>query len=259
MLRFESMDAKDEKLQIPERRNDPVERDRLIMEYAPLVKRIAFRIVSRLPDTIRVEDLISIGTLGLIDAIEKYNPEKGKGFRAYAELRIKGAILDELRGYDILSRSNRRWSNRILEITKELEQELGRRPFDEEVAEKLEISMEEFHTLRNQTRTLVFLDIEDADYRIAGEASDAERRGINHGEFEPFAKLADKALKERLAAAIEKLPEKLRLVLSLYYYSELNYKEIGKVLSLSESRISQLHTKAIVKLRKILAAQETMI
>jgi len=237
------------------RRENPRERDKLIIEHAPLVKRIAYRIVSRLPDTIHVEDLISIGTLGLIDAVEKYNPEKGKSFKAYAELRIKGAILDELRGYDNLSRANRRRANQLNMAVQELEQKLGRTPNDEEVAENLDLDISELHMVRNNTRTVVFLDIDDIGYLTeAKDSSGVEANitgGSNYGEFGPFRALADKNLKDRLKEAIEKLPEKLKLVLSLYYFNELNYKEIGQVLSLSESRISQLHTKAVLKLRKI--------
>lgn len=245
------------------RRQDPRERDKLIIEHASLVKRIAYRIVSRLPDTIHVEDLISIGTLGLIDAVEKYNPEKGKGFRAYAELRIKGAILDELRGYDNLSRANRRRANQLGIVVQELEQKLGRNPTDEEIADDLGIDISELHMVKNQTRTVVFLDIDDVSYLTeAGDTSGVESNitgGSNYGEFGPFRALADKNLKARLADAIEKLPEKLKLVLSLYYFNELNYKEIGQVLELSESRISQLHTKAVLKLRKIFQNTELNI
>jgi RNA polymerase sigma factor for flagellar operon FliA len=246
---------KAEMLRIVERRNDPMERDKLIIEYAPLVKRIAYRIVSRLPDSIQVEDLTSIGTLGLIDAVEKFNPEKGKSFRAYAELRIKGAILDELRGYDNLSRANRRRANELGHATQDLEQKLGRAPRDEEVADEMGIDMDELHHVKNATRTVVFLDIDDVGYLADGEPGQS---GSDHssGEFGPYQSLAAKNMKQRLAQAIGKLPDKLKMVLSLYYYSELNYKEIGEVLELSESRISQLHTKSVLKLRKILQAQE---
>lgn len=247
---------KAEMLRIVERRNNPRERDKLIVEYAPLVKRIAYRIVARLPDSIQVEDLISIGTLGLIDAVEKFNPEKGKSFRAYAELRIKGAILDELRGYDNLSRANRRRANALGHATQDLEQKLGRAPRDEEVADELGIEMDELHQVKNATRTVVFLDIDDVGYLAETEPGQTTVGDRSFADFGPFQNLANKNLKQRLALAISKLPDKLKMVLSLYYYSELNYKEIGEVLELSESRISQLHTKAVLKLRKMLQAQD---
>lgn len=232
------------------------ERENLILEYAPLVKRIAYRIVSRLPDTIQVEDLISIGTLGLIDAVEKYDPEKSKGFRAYAELRIKGAILDELRGYDSLSRANRRRANRLEQAVELMQHTLGHKPNDEELANFLKVDIEELHEMRHATRSVVFLDIDDPDYSSQREAEITAAPLDFHEDFEPFRQLADKSMKDRLAAGIQRLDEKLKLVLQLYYYSELNYKEIGEIMGLSESRISQLHTKAVGKLRKILASQE---
>lgn len=239
------------------RRSDPRERDKLIMEYAPLVKRIAYRIVSRLPDTILVEDLISIGTLGLIDAVEKYDPSKGKSFRAYAELRIKGSILDELRGYDNLSRANRRRANILGQAIQDLEHKYGRSPTDEELAEILNMDMEELHSVRNATRSVVFLDIDDMGYM--GHRSTADHYALSDNtsrDYTPFSALSDKNLKFRVEETLAKLPEKLRMVLSLYYYSELNYKEIGQVLNLSESRISQLHSKAVLRLRKALKTQE---
>lgn len=232
------------------------ERERLILDYAPLVKRIAYRIVSRLPDTIQVEDLISIGTLGLIDAVEKYDPEKSKGFRAYAELRIKGAILDELRGYDSLSRANRRRANRLEHAIELMQHTLGRKPNDDELAKFLDVDIDELHEMRHATRNVIFLDIDDPDYASQRESEMIGAPHDRHEEFEPFRLLADKSLKDRLAGAIEKLDEKLKLVLQLYYYSELNYKEIGEIMDLSESRISQLHTKAIGKLRKVFASQD---
>ncbi|RJO65457.1 MAG: FliA/WhiG family RNA polymerase sigma factor [Myxococcales bacterium] len=241
--------------EIVERRATRAEREKLILEYAPLVKRIAYRIVSRLPDTIHVEDLISIGTIGLIDAVEKYNPEKGKGFKAYAELRIKGAILDELRGYDNLSRANRRRANELEQTRLDLESRLGRAPTEEEVCRVLGVEIDDLHALRSNTRSLVFLDIDDVSYQ--GEVEpEAQKAAAMHEDFEPYRLLADKALKDQLSQAIQKLPEQLKLVLSLYYFSELNYKEIGEVLNLSESRISQLHTKAVLKMRKIMQALE---
>ncbi len=255
-LKMEAIDHKNAR--IPVCREDLAKRNELVIEYAPLVKRVAYRIIARLPETIQIEDLISIGTLGLMDAIQKYDPDKGKGFRAYAELRINGAILDELRGYDNLSRVNRRRANKMNKAVRELENRLGRAPRDEEVAEEMGLDLDEYYSVRAATRSLVFLDIDDSSNGNSNEPAKPMEGGDPETHFEPFQSLADKSMKECLTQALEKLPEKLKLVLSLYYFSELNYKEIGEVLDLSESRISQLHSKAIEKLRRTFQSQEAL-
>ncbi len=235
------------------------ERDKLVLDHLRIVKRVAYRIVSRLPETIQVEDLISVGTMGLIDAAEKFDPSKGKSFAAYSELRIKGSILDELRCNDSLSRGSRRMANTVGQTVATLEGRLGRKPTEEEIAKEMGIELQELQAMMSQTRSLVFLDIQDATGTIAVQASEADAVDAGHTEFQPYRELAEKSMKEQLTEAIADLPEKLRLVLSLYYFDELNYKEIGKVLDLSESRISQLHSKAILKVKKAIAAQESVL
>ena len=227
---------------------DFTKRDRLIMEYAPLVKYIANRIAMRLPPHIDVDDLVNSGILGLIDAIEKFDPSKEVRFKTYAEIRIKGAILDELRAMDWILRSIRKVINKLVDAYHELEQQLGRPAEDEEIAELLGLKMEEFYRLIKQSAgvPLISLDVL-VDH-------DEKRRSILNCLVDPksanaFGVLGLTEVKDAVAKAIDDLPEKERQVISLYYYDELTMKEIGKVLDLTESRVSQIHTRAILRLR----------
>jgi len=229
-------------------KGDFTRRDRLIVEYAPLVRYIANRIAMRLPPHIDVDDLVNSGILGLIDAIEKFDPSREVKFKTYAEIRIKGAILDELRAMDWMPRSIRKVINRLVEAYHELEQQLGRPAEDEEVADQLGLKMEEYYGLLKQSAgvPLISLDVL-IDY-------DEKKRNILSCLVDPksengFGVLGLSEVRDALAGAIDDLPEKEKQVISLYYYDELTMKEIGKVLDLTESRVSQIHTKAILRLR----------
>ena len=226
-----------------------VQREKLIMEYAPLIKFIAQKIAIRLPPNIELDDLISSGVIGLMDAIEKYDPTRDNSFKTYAEFRIRGSILDELRAQDWVPRSVRDKAKLLDRTLVNLEQEMGRAPTDEEVAAKLEVSMDEFYELVNQVRPVSLLSIDDA-----ATFSNVDKKSIlNLLEGcklnNPFTQLNLKAVKDIVTKSIQELPEKQRLVLSLYYYEDLNLKEIGKVLRVTESRVSQLHAQAITRLR----------
>lgn len=227
----------------------PQQKDKLIMEYAPLIKFIAQKIAVRLPSNIELDDLISSGVIGLMDAIEKYDPTRDNKFKTYAEFRIRGSILDELRAQDWVPRSVRDKSKMLDRTMVQLEAELGRAPTDEEVCEKLNINIDEFHDLLNQVRPVSVLSIDDA-----ATFSNVDKKSIlNILEGtklnNPFNQLNLKSVKDIVAKAIEDLPERQRLVLSLYYYEDLNLKEIGKILRVTESRVSQLHAQAIARLR----------
>lgn len=227
----------------------PQQKDKLIMEYAPLIKFIAQKIAVRLPSNIELDDLISSGVIGLMDAIEKYDPTRDNKFKTYAEFRIRGSILDELRAQDWVPRSVRDKSKMLDRTFVNLEAELGRSPTDEEVCEKLDITIEEFHDLVNQVRPVSVLSIDDA-----ATFSNVDKKSIlNLLEGcklnNPFNQLNLKSVKEVVTKSIEDLPERQRLVLSLYYYEDLNLKEIGKILRVTESRVSQLHAQAITRLR----------
>jgi RNA polymerase sigma factor for flagellar operon FliA len=225
-------------------------RERLVLEYAPLIKYIAQKIAARLPANIELDDLISSGVIGLMDAIEKYDASRDNKFKTYAEFRIRGAILDELRAQDWVPRSVREKAKLLERVYARIEQQKGRHATDEEVCAELNINQDEFHELLNQVRSVSLLSYDDLS-----SFSKADKRTL-HGFGEngsksptPYSEVNVAHVKHMIAEAIGDLPEKQRLVLSLYYYEDLNLKEIGKVLDVTESRVSQLHTQAILKLK----------
>lgn len=227
----------------------PAQKDKLIMEYAPLIKFIAQKIAIRLPSNIELDDLISSGVIGLMDAIEKYDPTRDNKFKTYAEFRIRGSILDELRAQDWVPRSVRDKAKMLDRTLIQLEAELGRNATDEEIAEKLEMSIEEFYNLVNQVKPVSVLSIdEQATFSSVDKQSILNLlEGCKFNN--PFNELNLKTVKDIVTQSIEDLPERQRLVLSLYYYEDLNLKEIGRILRVTESRVSQLHAQAISRLR----------
>ncbi len=226
-------------------------RDRLVVEYAPLIKYIAQKIAARLPTNIELDDLISSGVIGLMDAIGKYDASRDNKFKTYAEFRIRGAILDELRAQDWVPRSVREKAKTLERCYVRIEQAKGRQATDEEVCADLNISQDEYHEMLNQVRSVSLLSFDDvqnfskADKRALHGFSDA----ASYKSSTPFSEVNQSALKGMISEAINDLPEKQRLVLSLYYYEDLNLKEIGRVLDVTESRVSQLHTQAILRLK----------
>jgi RNA polymerase sigma factor for flagellar operon FliA len=228
-------------------------RDELIEEYAPLVKYIAERLSARLPSSIEVEDLINTGVLGLIDAIDKFVTERGVKFKTYAEFRIRGAMLDYLRRQDWAPRSMRRKEKELSTVFRQLEQRLQRPASHEEVAAEMGISMEEFNSLLYKARGLSLLSLN----RPRSEEADEEVKEL--GDFipdepdnSPFELLKKQEVRELMATQIDSLPEKERMVVSLYYFNELTMKEVGHILGVTESRVSQLHSSAILRLRGFL-------
>jgi RNA polymerase sigma factor for flagellar operon FliA len=227
------------------------EREELVIKYLPLVKNISNKIGMRLPNHIDVEDLHSAGILGLIDAVDKFNPERGVPFEAYADFRIRGAIFDELRLMDRTPRSVRMMSKRVEETYSKLEAQLGRMPVDEEMAEAMSVSLDDYNKILLQINSVVTLSLQQLVGNLLGvrnkELLDSL---IDDKGLDPMESLEVEELKTALARAIDDLPEKHRLVLSLYYYEDLNMKEIGKVLNVTESRVSQIHAKCMIVLRK---------
>jgi RNA polymerase sigma factor for flagellar operon FliA len=225
-------------------------KERLILEYAPLIKFIAQMIAVRLPSNIEFDDLVSSGVIGLMDAIDKYDPSRDNKFKTYAEFRIRGAILDELRAQDWVPRSVREKAKQLERAHIRLEQTLGRMPTEDELTGELRISREEYYDLLNQVKSVSILSLDEA-----GSFNSSDRKSIlslleSCKIPSPIAQLSLKSVREVVTRAIESLPEKQRLVLSLYYYEDLNLKEIGDVLEVTESRVSQLHTQAILWLRR---------
>ena len=231
------------------------ERDQLIIQYAPWVKFIALRMATKLPAHIQPEDLISAGIIGLIDALDKFNPEREVQFKTYAQIRIQGAMKDELRALDWASRSMRQKVKRLEQAYATLEQEFGRPASSEEVASSLGITMDEFEELLDDAKGTSLVSLEELGQGPASEdKSNLLEALLTREDQDPLEVLNLQDLKKALTQAITDLPEKERLVLSLYYFEDLTMKEVGKVLNLTESRISQLHTQTVLRLRGRLKA-----
>ena len=225
-------------------------RDELIVEFAPLIKYIAQRIAARLPANIELDDLISSGVIGLMDAIDKYDSSRDNKFKTYAEFRIRGAILDELRAQDWVPRSVREKAKQLERAYSKIEQEKGRQATDEEVCSELKITQEEYHEMLNQVRSVSILSFDDISSFSKADKKSLHSLGDGSPKVStPFSEVNVASLKRMIAEAIKDLPEKQRLVLSLYYYEDLNLKEIGRVLDVTESRVSQLHTQAVLRLK----------
>jgi RNA polymerase sigma factor for flagellar operon FliA len=230
-------------------------RDRLILHYSPLVKFVAGRVGVGLPQSVDQADLVSYGVFGLIDAIEKFEPQRGFKFETYAISRIRGAIIDELRSYDWVPRSIRAKARSIERAYSKLENELRRSPTDKELAEELGLSEEDLASTLSQ---ISFVGIIALDEAITGERGDGSTLGdtIADRAGDPLEAYEAEETKRILADAINRMPERERLVLTLYYYEGLTLAEIGDVLGVTESRVCQIHTKAILQLRSRLTEPE---
>lgn len=227
-------------------------RQELIIEYLPLVKQIARRMSLGLPGHIDGDDLTSWGILGLLDALEKYRPEKGSQFKSYASLRIKGAILDELRRLSWLPRSLIHNIKKVEEGYREVENRMGREATSEEVAEQMGVPSMFVDKVLAQTNHVSVLSLQSLLFTQEQEQGITLIDTLPSEEGSPEKTLEEKERVKALKKGLERLPEKEKLVLSLYYYEELNMKEVGKVLDLSESRVSQIHSRAVMRLRKYL-------
>jgi RNA polymerase sigma factor FliA len=237
---------------------DEKARERLVLAYAPLVKYVAGRMSSGLPSHVEEADLISYGLLGLISAIERFEPEREIKFETYAIPRIRGAIIDELRALDWVPRSVRARAREIERANIKLEHRLQRAPTDEEMASELEIDLDEFQDslVQISNSTIAALDELWTVSDTSGDQVSLLDTLQDPGAPDP-ARVADAAdLKDRVADAIATLPEREKLVIALYYYENLTLREIGEVLGVTESRISQLHTKAVLRLRSHMSEEE---
>ena len=225
------------------------QRNALVEHYLPLVRLVAGRIAIGLPSHVDRDDLLSSGFFGLLDAIERYDPARRNKFETYAGVRIRGAMLDYLRAKDWMPVTMRQRIRKYHDVSANLASELGREATDDEIRERMGIGVKEYRVMQRDlgAATLVSLD----EYL----ASDKEKAA----EGEPGSEIEAEEVKQTLAAAIDRLPEKERIVVSLYYYDELTLKEISRILHLTEARISQLHSKAVFRLRGALARMKTSL
>jgi RNA polymerase sigma factor for flagellar operon FliA len=232
---------------------DQAWQEQMVLQYAPLIKYIASRLALRLPSHISQEDLISSGIIGLIDAIHKYDPCKNISFKTYAEFRIRGAILDELRSLDWVPRSVRKKTHLIENAYSQLQKRLGRPAEAEEVSEALGLELEEFYQLLDETKGVSLVELGDV-WKAVSKGAGGPQKNLpdileDENILDPSLALHFSELQEILAQAIDALPDKEKLLISLYYYEELTMKEVGQIMGYTESRISQLHTQAIYRLR----------
>jgi len=222
--------------------------DERVMQHAPLVKRIAYHLLNRLPDSVQVDDLIQAGMLGLLEAIKNYDASQGASFDTYAGIRIRGSMLDEVRRSDWTPRSVHKKSRMVSDAIRTIENRTGREARDIDVAEHLGIAMDEYNRILQDSSCCRVFSVEelaeDGDHYL-DEAADQEGG--------PTESLSREGFQQALANAIMGLPERERLVISLYYNEELNLREIGEVLNISESRVSQISTQAVLRLRSRLS------
>ena len=214
----------------------------LVRRYSALVRRVAYHLVGRLPDSVDVEDLIQAGMLGLIEAAGRYRGEQGASFETYASIRMRGAMLDELRRTDWAPRSVHRNVREMVQAVHRVEARLGRQGTDREIADEMGLSLERYHDIAREAVSCRMFSTEEL-------APASESDAFSSGSHEPEQKLAADKAQRALAEQITRLPEREALVMSLYYTDELNMREIGEVLGVSESRVCQLHGQALARLR----------
>jgi RNA polymerase sigma factor FliA len=221
--------------------------DELVNRHAPLVKRIAYHLMSRLPPSVQADDLIQAGMIGLLEASRNYDPTQGASFETYAGIRIRGAMLDEIRRTDWTPRSVHRKARQVAEAVREIENQKGRDARDNEVAALLGISLDEYHKILQDATGCRVFSFEDPAALGSGDDDDLGA-GIE-APNQPLENLQTQDFQRSLAEAIAGLPERERLVMALYYDEELNLREIGEVLGVSESRVCQIHGQALIRLR----------
>jgi RNA polymerase sigma factor for flagellar operon FliA len=231
------------------RAGDFARRDAMIVEHMPLVKYLVGRIVPQLPPHLDPQDLISAATVGLINAADRFDPDRGVLFKTFAEQHVRGAIIDELRSYDVLSRSMREKYKRLERAVLNLEHKLGRNPTSEEVAATLNISLDEYYAILDDVHVFTFISLDDSWEDAEGSPLCLAEVLSEREEKSPQQQVMMMQLAEALGQAIETLPEKERQAVALYYNEDFNLKEIGEVLGLTESRISQLISQAMVRMR----------
>ncbi|SFF29207.1 RNA polymerase, sigma 28 subunit, SigD/FliA/WhiG [Paracidovorax wautersii] len=225
-----------------------LDRDAQLRQHVPLVRRIAHHMIAKLPPNVELDDLIQVGMMGLSEALSRYEAAQGVQFETFASQRIRGAMLDELREGDWMSRSSRKSQKDIEHAVQRMEQKLGRSPLESEIAEELGLSLADYQSLLGKVRgtQLVYLE----DMNRGGEDDDSFLdRHVADSEADPMAVLRDQRLKASLVAAIKTLPEREQYIMGMYYEHDMNLKEIAAVLGVTESRVCQLHSQSIARLR----------
>jgi RNA polymerase sigma factor for flagellar operon FliA len=219
----------------------------MLKQYSPLVRRLAHQMIAKLPANVQIDDLIQVGMIGLTDALSRFDVGQGVMFETFATQRIRGAMLDELRGADWMSRGNRKHQRDIETALHRLEQKLGRAPSEGEIAKEMGISLADYQDLLNKVRGTQLVYLED----MSGEDGDNDYldRHVNEQAVDPLAQLADHRMRQALVDAIKNLPEREQFVMSMYYEEDMNLKEIAAVLGVTESRVCQLHSQSIARLR----------
>jgi RNA polymerase sigma factor for flagellar operon FliA len=227
--------------------NGRLDNHAMLKQYSALVRRLAHQMIAKLPANVEVDDLIQVGMIGLADALNRFDASQGVQFETFATQRIRGAMLDELRGADWMSRGNRRQQRSIEAAVHKLEQKLGRAPAESEIAREMGISLQEYQELLGRVRGTQLVHLEDMN----GDDGDDDYldRHVADEDASPLAMLQDRRMREALVDAIKNLPEREQYVMSMYYEQDMNLKEIAAVLGVTESRVCQLHSQSIARLR----------
>jgi len=223
-----------------------INKDQLVQRFAPLVKRIAYHLMARLPSSVQVDDLVQNGMMGLLDAINRFESGMGAQFETYAAQRVRGAMLDGLRENDWLPRSLRRDFRRIEVAISQLEQQFGRAPSEQELANSLDMTLADYQKMLQDARGHQLISFEDL---VEDGDEDFLERHLTDESSEPSKILEDQSLRQLLAQGIELLPEREKMMMALYYEQDLNLREIGAVMNVTESRVCQLHSQAVARLR----------
>ncbi len=224
-----------------------LDRSALIKQYQPLVRRLAHHMMAKLPPSVEVDDLIQVGLIGLSEALTRYEASQGVQFETFATQRIRGAMLDELRENDWMSRGSRKSQKEIEVALRKLEHQLGRSPIESEIAAELGISLGEYQSLLSKVRGTQLVYLEDIG---GGEDDDSYLdRHVADADADPLNMLRNQRLRKALVQAIKQLPEREQYIMSMYYEQDMNLKEIAAVLDVTESRICQLHSQSIARLR----------
>jgi len=225
-----------------------LDRDAQIRQHVPLVRRIAHHMIAKLPPNVELDDLIQVGMMGLSEALTRYEAAQGVQFETFASQRIRGAMLDELREGDWMSRSSRKSQKDIEHAVQRIEQKLGRSPLESEIAQELGMSLDDYQSLLGKVRGTQLVYLEDMSRGDDDDDSFLDRH-VADSEADPMAVLRDQRLKASLVAAIKTLPEREQYIMGMYYEHDMNLKEIAAVLGVTESRVCQLHSQSIARFR----------